>query len=121
MSYSENQLNQLAKSNPKELARILTSSNADIRMLTFGAEILGSEVEDETVVLPVLRQLLKHVNAIVREGAAIGISSFYLSKKPPQDIIERLRWMRKNDPSPTLRDTAETMLKDFEGNEGTQD
>lgn len=114
MSLSESQLKQLAKTNPKELARLLSSSTGNTHMLTFGAEILGGEVEDETIVLPVLRQLIKHVNAVVREGAALGISSFYLSKKPPQDILDRLKWMVTNDPSQTLRDTAETMLKDYD-------
>lgn len=114
MNYSENQLTQLAQTNPKELARILTSSNASVPMLTFGAEILGGEVKDETIVLPVLRQLIKHVNAIVREGAAIGISSFYMEKKPPQDILDRLKIMASNDPSPTLKDYAKSMLEDFE-------
>ncbi len=114
MNYTDNQLTQLAQNNPKELARILISPNADIRMLTSGAEILGGEVKDETIVLPVLRQLIKHVNAIVREGAAIGISSFYMEKKPPQDILDRLKVMSSNDPSPALKDYAKSMLRDFE-------
>lgn len=114
MKYSDNQLTTLAQNNPKELARVLISPNADIRMLTSGAEILGGEVTDETVVLPVLRMLLKHVNAIVREGAAIGLSSFYLERRPPADIMDRLKVMSTNDPSPTLREYAKTMLRDFE-------
>lgn len=114
MNYSEKQLTSLAQSNPKELARILISPNISTHSLTFGAEILGSEVADEAIVLPVLRQLLKHVNAIVREGATIGLSSFYLDKKPPQDILDKLRNMSTNDPSPTLRDCAKTLLRDFD-------
>ena len=90
MSYSQNQLKMLAQSNPKELARILISPNADVHTLTFGAEFLG-EVPDERIVLPTLRQLLKHVNAIVREGAMMGLSAFYLEHKPPSDIIDKLR------------------------------
>ncbi len=114
MNYTENQLSELAKTNPKELARILTSPSANVRMLTFGAEILGGEVEDETIVLPTLRILVKHVNAIVREGAAIGISCFYSSTKPPQDILDRLKVMSTNDPSPSLREQAASMLEDYE-------
>lgn len=114
MSYSENQLSALAQSNPKELARILISSNTDTRTLTFGAEILGGEVTDETLVLPVFRFLLKHVNAIVREGALIGVSAFYTSKKPPQEIIERVQIIANNDPSPTLKDVAKDIIKQFE-------
>lgn len=114
MNYSENQLTQLAKTNPRELARILTSPHAETRVLTFGAEILGGEVSDETIVLPVLRQLLKHVNAIVREGAAIGVSSFYMDRQPPRDILDRLKTMSINDPSPAIRDYAKTMMRDYE-------
>lgn len=114
MSYSEIQLESLAQSNPKELVRIITSPNADIHMLTFGAELLGSEVSDETIVLPALRRLLKHVNAVVREGAMAGVSSFYMDKKPPQDILDRVHVMSTTDPSPTIKEYAQTLIKDFE-------
>lgn len=113
MSYSQNQLKALAQNNPKELARIITSPNADTHTLTFGAELLG-EIADERIVLPTLRQLLKHVNAVVREGAMMGLSAFYMERKPPQDVIERLRVMAKSDPSPSNKEFADTILKDFE-------
>jgi hypothetical protein len=114
MIYSKTQLINLAKTNPKELIRSLISPNADIHMLTSGAEILGEEVSDETLVLPVFKQLLKHVHATVREAAAIGVSSFYLEKKPPQDILDKLKSMSMTDPSPNLKDYIRTILKDFE-------
>ncbi len=114
MSYSENQLTALAQKNPKELVRILTSPHADVRTLTFGAEILGGEVTDEELVLPALRMLLKHINAIVREGAMMGVSSFYMEKLPPQDILERLQAISKSDPSPTLKEFAKQILEEFE-------
>lgn len=114
MSYSENQLKDLANSNPKELARIITSPNTDIRSLSFGAEFLGGQEIEEDIVLPALRQLLKHINAIVREGAMVGLSNFYVDKKPPQDILDKLRLMSVNDPSPTLKDFSKSLLKDFE-------
>jgi hypothetical protein len=114
MSYSQNQLKTLAPNNPKELARIITSPNADTHMLTFGAELLG-EVEDERIALPALRQLLKHVHALVREGAMMGISSLYVEKRPPQDILERLRAIASNDPSPSLREDAKALLDEFKG------
>lgn len=114
MSYSENQLTALAQSNPKELARILISPNTDTRALTFGAEILGGEITDETLVLPVFRFLLKHVNAIVREGALIGVSAFYTNKKPPQEIMDRIQIIASSDPSPTLKEVAQDIIKQFE-------
>jgi len=112
--YSDTQMTTLAQSNPKELSRILTSPNTDVRTLTSGAEILGSEVTDETLVAPVLRILLKHVNALVREGAVIGTSAFYSSKKPPQDILERVRAIANNDPLPILKEEAKSLLEYFE-------
>lgn len=113
MNYSQNQLKTLAQNNPKELARILSSPNVDVHTLTFGAELLG-DIADERIVLPTLRQLLKHINAIVREGAVMGVSSFYMEKKPPQDIIERLRAIANSDPSPSLRGDAKAVLEDLE-------
>lgn len=114
MSYSKNQLTSLAKTNPKELAKILNSPDADTYTLTFGAELLGGEVTDEELVLPVIRRLLKHINALVREGAVLGASSFYCDKKPPQDILDRLTVMSNSDPSPPLRIEAKSLLEYFE-------
>ena len=113
MNYSQNQLKALVDTNPKELARVITSPNSGTHLLAVGAELLG-DVTDERIVLPALRQLLKHVHALVREGAMTGLSSFYLERKPPQDILERLRVMTKNDPSPDLREYAQSLLKNFE-------
>lgn len=113
MNYSENQLSALAQSNPKELARILSSPTANTRVLTFGAEILGGEVQDEAIVVPVLRQLLKHINAVVREGAVLGISSFFMDKKLPIDILEKLKIMAISDPSPALKEISKSLLEDF--------
>lgn len=113
MNYSHNQLKVLVQSNPKELVRVVTSPNADTHMLTVGAELLG-EISDERIVLPAFRQLLKHVHALVREGAMTGLSSFYMERRPPQDILEKLQSMVKTDPSNELRDYADSLLKDFE-------
>lgn len=113
MSYSPNQLKSLAQTNPKELARFITSPNADTHALTSGAELLGEKVSDELIVLPALRQLLKHVHALVREAALTGLSSFYLEKKPPQEILDRLLVMSNDDPSPLIKDYAKSVLEDF--------
>jgi hypothetical protein len=114
LNYSENQLTALAQINPKELARILTSSNMDVATLTFGAEILGTEVADEAIVLPVIKVLLKHINAIVREGAVIGASSFWSGKKPPREILDRLKVMANSDPSSAIREVVRGVLEDME-------
>jgi hypothetical protein len=113
MGYSEFQLTALATSNPKELVRIITSPNSDVHALTFGAEILGGEVKDESLVLPALRQLLKHVNAVVREGAMLGVSAFYMEARPPQDILDRLQKMGADDPSPACKMLAISLLEGY--------
>jgi hypothetical protein len=114
MSYSENQLIKLAQTNPKELARVLTSPNKDVHMLTFGVEIMCEEIKDEAITIPVIRQLLKHINAVVREGAVIGASCFFTGKKPPQDILDRLIVMSNSDPSPSIKESAKDVLESFE-------
>jgi len=114
MNYSVAQLKKLAQNSPKELAVIITSPNADTHMLALGAELLGSEVRDEQIVLVALRQLLKHVHALVREGAMTGLSDFYLEKRPPSDILDRLKIMSKTDPSPDLKEYALSLLRDFD-------
>jgi hypothetical protein len=111
MNYSENQLRNIAKTNSQEFLRILEV--ADVPTLVFGAEILGDEIADEQLALPVFRRLLKHVHALVRESAMLGLSSFYLDKKPPQDILDKLAMIFANDPSTIIRDCAEELLKDF--------
>ena len=113
MKYSDNQLTALAQNNPKELARLLTNPNVETRILTYGVEILGGEVTDESLVLPVFRQLLKHVNAIVREGAMVGVAAFYCSKIPPQDIVDRLIAMKEHDPSAYIKEYAKSLLDDY--------
>lgn len=112
MTYSINQLKTLAQENPKELARVITSPNSDTHTVTFGAELLG-EVSDETVSLPALKQLLKHRNAIVREGAMMGLSSFFIDKTPPRDVIDMVRNINKADPSPSNKEFAGTLLEEF--------
>lgn len=115
MNYSENQLINLAKNNPKELVRILNSPGVNITTLTFGAETLGGEVLDEELVLPTLTHLLKHVHVVVREGALMGISAFYFGKIPPPEILSKLVAISNNDPSPTIRTDAKNLLQGFEG------
>jgi hypothetical protein len=113
LSQIETKLSNLANDNPKELSRILISPSADINTLSIGAEILGGEVADEQLVLPVFRKLLKHINAVVREGAMIGVSAFYASKSPPTEILDRLKLMLVDDPSPNIKNYASALLEDF--------
>jgi DNA integrity scanning protein DisA with diadenylate cyclase activity len=114
MEYTSSQLSELSKNNPKELARILADYSTHNKILIDGVEILGSMVEEEDLVLPIFRRLLKHTHAMVRESAVIGVSSFYISKKPPEDIMSMVRQISTNDPFKILKEYAGGVLKDLE-------
>jgi hypothetical protein len=103
----------MAKTNPKMLVNVLKDTATDNITLTYGVEILGNEIKDEDLVLPVLKKLLNHQNVVVREGACIGISAFYVDKVPPDDILNKLKTMSKSDPSPIIKEIAEYTLQDF--------
>jgi hypothetical protein len=113
MSHTENQLRLLAKNNPQELIRIITSPNGNVNTLISGAELLGEEITDESVVSPVFRQLLKHSHAFVREAAMNGIGAFFSDKHLPQDILDRLLVMSSNDPLSENREIAKDLIAAF--------
>lgn len=111
MIYTAAQLVHLSQNSPEELALILINPNANTKVLINGIEILCGEATDETLTLPVIRLLIKHMNALVRESAMIGIAAFYVNIKPPQDIIDRLKFISTNDPSTDLKNYAKELLE----------
>lgn len=113
MKYSQIQLKALCKSNQKEFVRLLISPGGDVNTLSLGVEILSEESTDAETVVPVFRFLLKHVHAAVREGAMMAIASFFIDKQAPADILDRLKAMSLNDPSPNLKQFAGDLLKDL--------
>ncbi len=114
MSYSQDQLRKIAGSDVTKFIKILNNPNCDTYTLTMGAEILGEEISDEEICLPILKKLLKHINATVREGAIIGIMALFFDKRLPEDILERVKDIFKSDPSPALKAYAEDILKDYQ-------
>lgn len=114
MTYSDLQLKFMAIHKPSELMQILNSPNADINTLVSGIEILGAEIKDDEIVFPILKKLLYHMNVLVREAAIIGIIEFYVTKSPPVDILEKIKYISESDPSYNLRVYAKDVLKDFE-------
>lgn len=110
MNYSEEHLVRLAHDNPIELVNILLNPRCITPTLILGVEILATEVKNEDLVLPALKRLLNHVNAGVREGAVISVSSFYINNKPPQDILDRVREISNTDPSAYLKEYAKDVL-----------
>lgn len=118
-NYSDSQLICMAQEEPQKLIKILSSPNADIDTLVCGIEILSGEVKEEELVLPTLLLLLKHINAIVREGAMIGVEAFYFgfcNKCPPKTILEKLKFISSHDPSPQLKIFATEIIKDINKN-----
>lgn len=114
MKYSEEQLFQLSQNDLQEFLRVLNEPTTSSVELTFAAEILGSEVKDENIVLPVLKRLLRHINSLVREGAVIGVTCFYTDAKPPVEILDRLQQIATSDPSNNLKSFAKGVLEDYQ-------
>ena len=109
MKYTEYQLIQLAQDNPQELIKIMNNHN-DARTIISTVEILSTEVSDETLVLPVLNRLLKHIHATVRESALSGVASFYAVRAMPTEILTQLKSISEEDPSSLLREYAKDLL-----------
>lgn len=113
MIYTSSQLNNLAQNSPEELVQILISPGTDIKVLVTGAELLCDEITDETVILPVIKILLKHKHALVRESAVIGLAGFYSNRKPPKEILDILIYISTNDPFVQLKNYAKDIIKDM--------
>ena len=112
MRISEMELKRIAENNPQELIKLLSDNNADIATLTFGAEMIGS-IKDENLVTPILKKLLSHINAVVREGAVYGTSAFFDNKSLPEDILNKIKAMSIKDPSPGVRQCSKDLLTVF--------
>lgn len=110
MNYSEEHLLSLAHDNPKELVGILLNPRCATPILILGVEILATEVKGEDFVVPVLKRLLNHINAGVRESAVISVASFYVNSKPPLDILDRVKEISNTDPSIYLKEYAKDIL-----------
>src|SRR6185436_4719015 len=114
MSYTTIQLRNLAQQNPQELIRIITSPNGDAQTLASGAEVLGEEVSNESIVAPALKQLLKHPHALVREGALNGVAAFFSERPVSRDILDRIRAIAKSDPLSANKEIAADIISTFE-------
>lgn len=112
MSYSIQQLKHIANTDPQELVRII-SNGTDIKNIVQAIDVLGEEISDEQIIVPLVRRLLKHVHVLIRESAIMCSDTFFVGKQVPQDIIDILKLIAKNDPSSNLRELAADTLKDF--------
>lgn len=113
MGYSTAQLKQIAQDNPEELIQIITSYISDVQILVPAIEILAETKIGENLILPVIKRLLRHIHASVRESALIAVSSFYIDKELPVDILDRVKIISKSDPSSIVKSCAADILEDF--------
>ena len=112
MEYLATHLQNLAKTSPQEIINIINKNNSDIKTITEAIEILGEEKVEEALILPVLKRLLRHIHAQVRESTILAISSYY-QKELPKEILDRIKIMVKADPSPIVRNCCEDVLENF--------
>jgi HEAT repeat protein len=94
----------LAQHYPHELLKLIASGRLRPTDLTFAAEIAG-QLQNSTHVRAVLRRLLAHADALVREGAIYGLARHV---DPP--VREELRHLASSDPSPAVRQAAADTL-----------
>ena len=109
---NETQIKQLAK-NPKDLIQVINNIS-NIKELSTAIEVLGEEVKDEALILPILKRFLKHVHLKIRESALLAVSTFYDNKKLNPDILSRVMTISKSDPSSDIRDYATDILREFD-------
>lgn len=90
---------------PEALLVLLRDANANPVDLTLGAE-LARRLAESTGVVSVLLALTKHREAVVREGAVLGLGHF----RGRNDVLGRLDALADEDPSPAVRATAESVV-----------
>ena len=113
MSYSIIQLKHLVKTNPTEFIQVISNHISEAMLLSAAVELID-EIQDESLTVPVLKRFLKHVHAAVRESALLSASSVFMDKKPPAEILDRIKIIAKNDPASQVREYAADLLKEFE-------
>jgi HEAT repeat protein len=107
---SQNELRAMANNSPANLVALIESGALGNVELTFAAEYLGKATAAEGVVLTLL-VLLRHPNALVREGALYGLSEV----RNDQAVIDAVTVVRDGDPSSALRSIAESILEELTG------
>jgi hypothetical protein len=107
---------RLAKEDPHQLADMINNNALKPYDLTYAAEYLGAECNDSNLVRKTLVPLLDHPEAVVREGALIGLNQTRLYDEDDhideatEKIIEK---MSSDDPSPCIREFSKQIVEDF--------
>lgn len=107
----------MSREKPYDLIKWIESGTLKPYDLTYAAETLGDIEGCEALLVPVLRNLLDHEDAMVREGAIYGIykQRLYDIRSGWQDVdtLRKLRRMAVNDPSPGVRNAAADVIEDL--------
>ncbi|MGN6109036.1 MAG: HEAT repeat domain-containing protein [Kofleriaceae bacterium] len=99
--------NDLARTDPKRLLKLISGNRLAFHDLTFAAEAAGKIAQADDEVVHVLLPLLEHRSPLVREGAIYGLSPFATSR---QWVMMRLECIAAKDPSPGVREAAREAL-----------
>lgn len=107
---SEQRLDEMALNDPERLFRLVRDGELLVPLLTFAAEALG---QVPPAYYPqasqLLRRLLVHSAAVVREGAIYGIAG--LAERLPT-VLEFVRPLAGDrEPSPGVREAAAEVLE----------
>lgn len=102
---SDAHFEELAKTNPSKLMRLISDGSLPSHRLTYAAEILGRGVQSGEVTT-ILLGLLHHVHPSVREGAILGLDGQVFDER----MVTALTVLEGTDPSPGVRTVAKGHL-----------
>jgi hypothetical protein len=112
----ENLFEKLAREDPHQLADMINNNALKLCDLTYAAKYLGAECNNSNLVRKILVPLLNHPEAVVREGALIGLNCGYdpvTGKDHIDEPTERIiRDIALLDPSPAVKQVAWDILED---------
>ena len=102
----------LAEHDVPTLRRYVMTAKLGEAHLSIAAEILGRADDEDQTVRAFLLELLRHPSPVVREGAVIGL--YYHVARYDDPLLRRIDELRKNDPSPGVRATADEVIEEAE-------
>lgn len=106
---SQQRLEDFALDDPDRLFQLIRGGDLTIALLTFAAESLGKVPPAYyPQASQLLRRLLAHSHAVVREGAVYGIAG--LAERSPSVLAFLERVAGPDEPSPGVREAAADVL-----------
>ena len=95
----------LAQCHPDQLLRLVNAQQLPPIELSFAAEAAGTLANSPAVRNTLLR-MLRHGDAVVREGAIYG-----LARHVDEEILRELRQVAATDPSPGVQEAAANLIE----------